>query len=120
MTKQEAIENHRKMWLWIAKKTLKDQFIYTKKDYFNLTDFDEDLPEKQCFCCSYAYNHTIGYSDCDKCPIDFGYSDCTHLGSLYLEWVNIVMDYGHRYLNNWKKAALLAYKISKLPEREGV
>ena len=67
LTKQQAIEGHRKMWNWIADEIerqksecciplLKQCYCYKNK----LTLIED------CFCCEYN-NH---YIKCQKCPLD--------------------------------------------------
>lgn len=117
MTKKEAIENHRKMWLWIAKNTLKSGYILTKNDYFTFSDYEGDIPARKCFCCEAVWCYIKDFTYCDRCPIDFG-GYCASKGGLYNKWFNISIRNGD--LSRYKEAALLAYKISKLPERKDI
>lgn len=112
MTKQEAIENHRKMWLWIAKRILKEQkcgYISTIKNLYFLENNISKV-ENDCFCCEYG--------DCIECPINWGTISVDD-GKLIRKCCYISL-YGS-FINNmsYRKAALIAYKISKLPEWKG-
>ena len=40
MTKKEAVENHRKMWRWIAEKTLERKRKVWKYEYFKENKLD--------------------------------------------------------------------------------
>lgn len=111
MTEREAIENHRKMWKWIAIQTLKQKRIVQKEGYLINTEYigiDND-----CFCCEY----TKRYNDnCVKCPIDWCSvnNHCCDDGTLYEKWLECSIN------DDYRESAYLAYKISKLPGRENV
>lgn len=73
LTKEQAIENHRKMWNWIA-----DQYeLGYEKSIDNLKRVYGDLfyPYKRilgnCFCCDYAGKSydSDWIAECSKCPL---------------------------------------------------
>lgn len=49
----EAIENHRKMWNWIADETEQRKEIVTKEDYFAENKIQDDVFEN-CYACEYG------------------------------------------------------------------
>ena len=108
MTKQEALENHRKLWNWIADKTMERKRRVEKFEYFEENGIDMIL--NGCYCCKYdsQFNNL-----CDHCPIDWGNdnNDCCYKNSPYNKW-----SFEYDYL----KAAQYAREIANLPEREGV
>ena len=110
LTKQQAIEGHRKMWNWIADEIerqksecciplLKQCYCYKNK----LTLIED------CFCCEYN-NH---YIKCQKCPLDWiETSHCySEEKSLYCRIV---------WSKSWKEQADLSRQIANLPEKEDV
>lgn len=110
LTKQQAIEGHRKMWNWIVdeierKKCLSDIFLL-KQNYCCKNNF---TLENYCFCCEYT-KHSI---KCTRCPLDWiETSDCyVDTNSLY-----------HKVLTSrsWKEQADLARQIANLPERKDI
>lgn len=111
LTFDEAIENHRKMWNWIADKTEERKTMVCKHDYF----YENALPcaELLCFCCEYTITNLE--VDCGKCPIDWGVDEncipCSNPKSPYWKWRNA--DY-------WQTAANYARQIANLPVREEV
>ena len=127
LTKKQAIEEHRKMWNWIAERIK----IYPLKKLFSLPNYNwlslisdlkyyylyevkkqvfDDL-DNDCFCCEYARN-------CQHCPIVWSGTNKTCIGMFgeYLELISL-NEYSDE---NKEKAYKLALKIANLPEREGV
>lgn len=118
LTKQEAIQWHRKMWIWIAKEIARNKQvldIVTLKKVFILNNGLCKI-KSDCFCCDYVYhnNKEQWYEDefyCDEyCPIVWNEGYCCASRSEYHLIICVC--------NNWKKQAKLAYKIAMLPERE--
>lgn len=110
LTKQQAIEGHRKMWNWIADTIEKKKTVCCipelKRDYC----FENNLTLScNCFCCEYN-SHTQA---CKKCPLDWGKtrSCSTNEKSLYCRIT---------YCELWKEQVDLARQIANLPEREDV
>lgn len=104
MTKKEAVENHRKMWRWIAEKTLERKRQVWKDEYFEENKLDP--PINDCFCCEYA-SQFITF-DCVKCPINWENKFCTN--SCYADWSDC--EYSYWY------CAYYANLIANLPERK--
>lgn len=108
LTKQQAIESHRKMWNWIADEIERQQCLccipllkqcYCHKNKLTLI--------ADCFCCEYNNN----YIECPKCPLDWIETShcCNNEKSLY---------YRILWTESWQEQADLARQIANLPEKE--
>ena len=112
MTKKEAIENHKKMWNWIAEKTLERKRIVKKYEYF-LENKRSIVPLSRCYCCEYDIEHSVEYP-CSSCPIDFKGDNsfykyfCMSKKSAFRNWLEA---------KDYTKRAELARQIANLPER---
>ena len=104
MTKKEAVENHRKMWRWIAEKTLERKRKVWKYEYFEENKLDP--PINYCFCCEYASQFKM--ADCVKCPIKWDNGFC--MDSYYLDW--------SEWEGSYRGCAYYANAIANLPERK--
>jgi len=111
LTKSKAIAYHRKMWHWIADKTLKYKRKVTKEDYFDAKHIKKkDRPFCNCYCCEYVEQ---GFWGCDICPVEWGdIPHCVGVGypksGLYKRWDTC---------SDYKTAARLARQIAELPEK---
>jgi hypothetical protein len=120
LTKQEAIEKHRKMWNWIADELEKgnaykyyiSRFEFLQTEPLKLAYFTEikeyDFPIAGCYCCEYARRgkSTI----CKDCPLDWPGGKCVGENGLYRK-INIEC-----VEKNYTEAAKLARQIANLPE----
>lgn len=106
MTKKEAVENHRKMWRWIAEETLKRERKVYKDEYLSLLYHIQDI-NGECFCCEYVSQLT--YDACSMCPITWPGGSCCGKNGLYTKFGRA---------RTLKQRAELAHIISELPERE--
>ena len=104
LTKEQAIENHRKMWNWIADETLKRKRVVRKDEYF----IEKGISVVQCWCYCCEYSTDNSYIDCDKCPIQWKNGLCE--AGEYDDWRAAC------FKENYKKAAKLARIIANLPE----
>ena len=111
LTKEQAIENHRKMWNWIADETLKQKRVVRKQEYFVANNIPDSIrPDSDCYCCEYSI---INFRrSCSVCPIQWNHRLC--YVSEYNDWRAAY------YKENYKKAAKLARKIAKLPENKHI
>lgn len=137
--KQEAIQNHRKMWNWIADEIEKDPLKYSslsdlKENYFQINN----LPEIQCdcFCCEYVDKYKGGWyktKSCVNCPLIWGNEEIINDdGYCFCEGFSLEDDmsinyeeergpYGKCvdaiYESNYKEAARQARIVANLPEK---
>ena len=127
LTKQEAVENHRKMWNWIADETLKRKRKVTKAEYFCEMNVDEDcIPLFTCYCCEYGDQKSNFrrpasrcVSKCKHCPLDWK----SEIDDLMC--INKYKDGDFKGLfgkldfeTDYKKCAELAREIANLEERK--
>lgn len=117
LTREQAIEEHRKMWSWIADtiEILEMVFeIYMLKDlYLGTLKKMTIYPAESCFLCEYSreqLNKTGNGVTCDYCPV-VAPKTAGCLGGLY---------YAVCEAETWKEQAALARKIANLPERTDV
>lgn len=110
LTREKAIEEHRKMWRWLAEHPNK-----CKSDYLELMGIDADDLINRCFLCTYAERQrqkACEFVCCDYCPLDWGNKYCSEAeDSLYDVWVF----YGGAH--DYDKCAETARQIAELPER---
>lgn len=112
LTKERAIAEHRKMWLWISRQIMKDYLA-------NRTV--REIYSYKCFCCEYVKQSGIDcYKDCplywnDKCTER---TYCEHFG--YYSIINRISIMCHNFctFKEVKKMAIMAYKIAMLEEKE--
>lgn len=125
LTFDEAIENHRKMWNWIADETEKRKRCIEKLDYFDENNIE--YCHSLCFCCQYAKDNSDvvkegkGKKDCRLCPVDWGTiaeeydkSQCYQHDTLYDSRCKSLSQ------DDWQSAAKYAREIANLPSREEV
>lgn len=112
MELKKAIENHRKMWNWIADETEKQKRAVDKWEYyFAMKIFSKNIPFENCYCCEYTI---INQRDsCNNCIVKWTDGGCMKTeNSEYRKWVNA------KFRGDYKQAAKLARIIANLPERE--
>uniref|UniRef100_A0AAU8B0C7 Uncharacterized protein n=1 Tax=Dulem virus 36 TaxID=3145754 RepID=A0AAU8B0C7_9CAUD len=119
LTKQEAVILHRQLWYKIAVETLKQKCAVGKREV--IKTMTNKLIRNNCFCCEYV-NNVFDFKNCVLCPIEWDTKQGKCIGNvgehgLYDKWIEIF--YLSKY-TKYKQAALLAYKISKLPERSEI
>ena len=106
--RKKAIENHRKMWRWLAEHPDKG-----KLDYLLMHDPHARLINN-CYACQYAaknFNFLDEYDNlCDHCPLDWnGRTCCKEEDSLFEKWA---------LAGDYEEAAEIARQIAELPERK--
>lgn len=122
ITFEEAIENHRKMWNWIADETEKRKVCVEKYDY--IKELNIPSPINYCFCCKYTEDNGVFEEttdtpiDCRLCPVDWGEEptrqydyQCADDGTLYDLWGDCLDD------GDWEQAAKYAREIANIPIR---
>ena len=134
LTKTEAIQEHRKMWEWIA------NFIEGKKTVclpvcngcFDIVDikrkytsehFPSEILINACFLCT--YDTIVSNGTCEYCPVDFSHINCGTLdGCLHGLYGKASKAYD-KFLDNptrdnAKAAAEICRQIANLPERKNL
>lgn len=127
LTKKEAIENHRKMWHWIATMLKSERYkafdymecgtnyrmtvALLKGVYLNMIGLEGEI-FGHCFCCEYSHNQD-DFCGCAFCPVIWdnnvwGCEDGEYGWLIDLPYIP----------ENLPKAAELALRIANLPERE--
>lgn len=110
LTKQQAIEGHRKMWNWIADEIERERCIYDIAVLKQCYCYEIGLTLiSNCFCCEYNKRS----NQCSKCPLDWIETKCcsSNEESLYMR-VTIA--------DTWQEQADLARQIANLLERKDV
>jgi hypothetical protein len=127
LTKEQAIAEHRKMWLWISRHIMKDylanktvrEIYFYKCDYLNKV-YPNEMITNKCFCCDYVEQSGI---DCYKdCPLYWNNKHTEYTCSEHFGYYNIIaristMCHNFCTFKEAKKMAIMAYKIAMLEER---
>ena len=129
LTKKRAIEEHRKMWNWIAEQYENETDILLElhdidrlKDYYIRLHFNKLSDLKitiNCFCCMYDDQY---YSDCSHCPLECS----SHYSMACIEMNGEAGLYETMDILTHKKSSKealefcgkIARKIANLPERK--
>ena len=101
--KEVMILNHKKMWDWIYKETLKNKQKIYKLDYLNT--YYKQIPNElinNCYLCTYK---NILNQNCEDCLVEWETNYCYSLDSVYKKFTGE---------NNWKKCAKYAKEIRDL------
>lgn len=125
LTKQKAIEEHRKMWNWIADQyeagrvgdihTMKLEYIIDETEYRERIIHD-------CFCCEYAVQKSNSAYRCLDCPVIWGTEvydklfPCEHFLSAYQKLKSESCKSDKCDVNS-ELCARFAREIANLPER---
>lgn len=127
LTKQQAVEEHRKMWNWIA-----DQ--YEEGRTANIRALKEEYMQKgeleghilhNCFCCEYAIQKWSSVHRCLYCPVIWGtevyreFFPCEHVLSAYQKLKDESYKPDECDVNS-ELCACFAREIANLPEKECV
>lgn len=127
LTKREALEKMRDMWLWIAEGTERKSCLVTKVEYFNeVIKNKAEIPKSGCYACEYAFLECFEYFEgsiddrelndemCNFCPVNEWAecpSGCTSMCSPYYKWIALRKE-------NWQEAAKYAREIAALAQDE--
>lgn len=116
LTYETAIENHRRMWRWIANETKERRKKVTKLDYaYEINSYVQNLAS-MCWACEYA-----NIDGCYNCPLKWGEhltDTCLHIynntpgqikDGIFTAWRN--------ENQNWEENAKYAEQIAELPTR---
>lgn len=122
MTKEVAIRNHRKLWMWVHNETLKRKVPVQNEDYFD----ENNIPRVSacCYLCYFALNYKEKDPDktsiCNYCPVEWPDYDessvrsCTNVLNTGL--LN-KLEYADKH-EDYIKYAEIASEIASLPERD--
>lgn len=131
LTKKQAIQEHRKMWNWIADqyKNGCTEFIYDIEERYieECTNYSPSDIEGWSFCCEYSKQNDVEDS-CDSCPLAWDKVACfavcletTEIGE-YGEDKGLYAKIGEETWNSSKidfdKVYKLCKQIASLPERK--
>ena len=126
LTRERAIQLHRRLWRWIALKTLKEKRIVSKNEF---PMFRDNIRHACCFCycCEYAEQKreeaisdspTDSPAKCVYCPINWGIDVNRETGGIfYVHCTESIYDYWEDE-EEYREAAKLAFKIAALSERQ--
>ena len=100
-------ELHKRLWNWIADKTLELKRKVGKEEYFEAMGIPaEEIPENECYACEKCNVR------CSNCPIDWSPTKlCFFSESIYKDWRSCPD-------TDYETAAKLAREIANLPWRE--
>lgn len=133
LTREQAIAEHRKMWLWISRQIMKDyvknrmvRTIYSYKCVYLNNVYPNERVKSRCFCCEYVTQHGINcYKDC---PLYWNDKHTALTCDDFIEYgyYNVITDivpysvegYVFVTLEEAKRAARMAYKIAMLDEKK--
>lgn len=118
LTCQRAIQEHRKMWNWIADESERLCIPVSKHTYLNKY-FDGIVVDSDCFLCDYSDTifhrfYNLIEKACDVCPLQWngGSGKCHRISGEFSLW-------NEAYHNgNYIETARLARIIANLPEKE--
>lgn len=126
LTKERAIAEYRKMWLWISKQIMKDYlanrtirtvFLYKMK-YMNKV-YPNEMIECNCFCCEYV--EQSGKNCEEDCPLYWNDKHTKRTCGERNSYYNIIYNNSICCTCTFKEAkrmARMAYKIAILEEKE--
>lgn len=120
-----VIEQHRKMWRYIANEVLKGEYSILLLKLGYIEKQTKDKIKNNCFLCNYASRKNDFKTMCTMCPIVWKRGFCCNYGSEYNKFMKFIcMLLYEEYVNEKEKkhlirrASKLAYNISELPERK--
>ena len=116
LNREQAINEFRRMWAWIALETYGCKQKISKEDY--LETFGYVNIACDCFLCEYALTHMKNENEnqCKYCPIAFTNEygrevECMKGGTAFESWYNSI---------TWQDAAKYAWEIANLEEKSEV
>ncbi len=129
LTKEQAIQEHRKMWNWIAKNcNRKTSLSIRQLKAMYIKKFNTGSLTNNCFCCEYAGPQVTNSAEhmCDYCPILWGSERKKNISCFYCEYKVERADFNGLYsracrLSNHRHyfmARILARKIANLPSKK--
>lgn len=130
LTKEQAIQMHRKMWNWIADQYKNGciKFIYEVEQRYidECTNYSSNEIESLSFCCEYT-NQNDEEDSCNMCPIAWdkiaGYCACLQKSKLNEDgdfaglYQKVTNETGDSSEIDFDKVYKLCKQIANLPER---
>lgn len=129
LTKEQALEEHRKMWNWIAGQYENRRVgdVHGLKFEYMVEKELGERPLHNCFCCEYAIQKRAKAHRyrCLDCPVIWGtevydeFFPCEHFLSAYQKLMDESSKFDKCDVNS-ELCARFAREIANLPERECV
>lgn len=115
ITVEQAVYEHRKMWNWIAEKTLQRKKKIIKEDYFEEHQLEyKKRPMYNCWCCEFTEDCHLDY--CKGCPLDWGNCINTCFYTIYTPTNSALFtQWNCTSFKNYREAYRLAKEIANLP-----
>lgn len=124
LTKKKTIEEHRKMWNWIADQLEKPHNSKTVEQLkIQYCDIHEVAPRHECFCCAYAaqFIQNNRYENCVFCPVcwdsDMKKYMCENRSGEFDEQGMWLRAQDLSKYKEYQEAAIIARQIAELLER---
>ena len=131
LAKEQAIQEHRKMWNWIADQYKNGciKFIYEVEQRYidEYTKYSSNEIESLSFCCEYT-NQNDEKDSCNMCPLAWdkitGYCACLQTSKLNEDgnfvglYQKVVDETGDSIEIDFDKVYKLCKQIANLPERK--
>lgn len=144
MEREQAIREHRKMWLWISKQVMKNRkngesinIVSLKKDYLSRNEIYNRFVvtgtqfHEACFCCTFAYQISIlqrkrGRNNtevfCNYCPLNWYRKRgtyiayfCSHSIGLYSIVIRKAREYNRNFVyKTSEESEKIARRIAKI------
>lgn len=127
LTKEEAVQEHRRMWNWIAEQYEHgnmEAVSYLKARYLEQYEHGKwSHIDHDCFCCEYDSKNRVNENNCSYCPIQWEsnvseYMCCDRFECADNEGLYCCIEEISYQTGNREKLAKLARKIANLPARE--
>ncbi len=125
-----ALNNHVKMWLWIANETRRRQRKVKKYEYFKAMEFNGQILQNSSFICDYVHHSDYviarredsdpGFDKpCKFCPIDWcSLNKQNECGSMYAPNCSVAFHWDDSYSTDYKATAEIADRIAELKIKE--
>lgn len=106
LTRRDALEKMRDMWMWIAEETKKRKKRVYKDDYFEaIGATKDDIPENMCYACEYAKNMNTNCCIIEKWKLSL--KGCAE--QEFGKWCDA---------KTWKQSAKYAREIAEVAQAE--
>ena len=114
LTKREALEKHKELWLTVAEMSRTEKRCVSKREALLKMGIQPESINSACFCCAYAEQESKKLSRnnvCDYCPVKWPGSIANACAaSFFGEWRRALV------CDEYEKAAEIAEKIAHLAD----